>query len=355
MLVDGSTVGAVTSSYDFTNVTENHTIAASFAINTFTITASSGANGSISPGGAVSVNYGASQSFTITSDLGYHVADVTVDGSSVGAVSSYDFTNVTENHTIAASFAINTFTITASAGANGSISPSGAVSVNYGSSQSFTITSDLGYHVADVTVDGSSVGAVTSYDFTNVTENHTIAASFAINTFTITASSGANGSVAPAGITTVNYGASQSYTITSDLGYHVADVTVDGSSVGAVSSYDFTNVTENHTIAASFAINTFTITAILQAPTDRSAPRGSPPLTTEPRQSYTITSDLGYHVADVTVDGVIGRCEPSLTYDFTNVTENHTIAASFSINTFTITAAAGANGSACSSGGDHHR
>ncbi len=60
------------------------------------------------------MNYGANQSFTITPAANYHVADVTVDGSSVGAVSSYDFTNVTENHTIAASFAINTFTITAS-------------------------------------------------------------------------------------------------------------------------------------------------------------------------------------------------------------------------------------------------
>ena len=45
-----------------------------------------------------------------------------VDGGSVGAVTSYTFTNVTANHTIAASFAINTYTITATAGANGSIS-----------------------------------------------------------------------------------------------------------------------------------------------------------------------------------------------------------------------------------------
>ncbi|MBI1806985.1 MAG: G8 domain-containing protein, partial [Ignavibacteria bacterium] len=154
----------------------------------YTITASAGANGTISPSGAVSVNHGSNQSFTITPNTGYHVADVLVDGSSVGAVSSYDFTNVTANHTITASFAIDVFTITASAGANGTITPSGAVSVNYGSNQSFTVTPNTGYHVADVLVDGSSVGAVSSYDFTNVTANHTIAASFAIDTYTITAS-----------------------------------------------------------------------------------------------------------------------------------------------------------------------
>jgi len=74
-----------------------------------------------------------------------------------------------------------TFTITASAGSHGSIAPSGSVSVSYGANQSFNITADGGYHVANVLVDGGSVGAVTSYTFTNVTANHTISASFAAN------------------------------------------------------------------------------------------------------------------------------------------------------------------------------
>ena len=133
MLVDGVSVGAV-SSYTFTNVTADHTIAASFAINTYTITATAGAGGSISPAGAVSVNYGANATFAITPNSGYHIADVLVDGASVGAVGTYTFTNVTANHTIAASFAINTYTITSTAGAGGSISPAGAISVVSGAS-----------------------------------------------------------------------------------------------------------------------------------------------------------------------------------------------------------------------------
>ncbi|MFH0797678.1 MAG: FG-GAP-like repeat-containing protein [Candidatus Omnitrophota bacterium] len=224
----------------------------------FVITASAGSNGSIAPSGAVSVNYGASQTFTITPDTGYQVADVLVDSVSQGAVTSYTFTNVTANHTISASFAINTYTITASAGSNGSIAPSGAVSVNYGASQAFTITPATGYQVADVLVDSVSQGAVTSYTFTTVTANHTISASFAINTYTITASAGSNGSIAPSGAVSVNYGGSQAFTVTPATGYQVADVLVDGSSVGAVTSYTFTNVTANHTISANFAVNTDT-------------------------------------------------------------------------------------------------
>lgn len=69
-------------------------------------------------------------------------------------------------------------TITASAGANGSISPSGTIPVFYGGSQTFTMTPDTGYAVDDVLVDSSSVGDETEYKFTYVTESHTISVTF---------------------------------------------------------------------------------------------------------------------------------------------------------------------------------
>jgi len=69
--------------------------------------------------------------------------------------------------------------ITASAGAGGTISPSGEVSVSAGSNQTFQFFPDSGYRVSDVIVDGSSVGRNTSYTFTNVSSNHTITVTFA--------------------------------------------------------------------------------------------------------------------------------------------------------------------------------
>ena len=77
-----------------------------------------------------------------------------------------------------------TYTIQASAGANGSISPAGAVPVAFNKSQTFTIAPASGYHVQDVKVDGGSVGAVTSYTFNSVNSDHTIEATFARNPFT---------------------------------------------------------------------------------------------------------------------------------------------------------------------------
>ena len=66
------------------------------------------------------------------------------------------------------------YTIKATAGAGGSISPSGSVSVREGRDQTFTITPDKGYAVANVKIDGKSIGAVKSYTFENVSRPHTI-------------------------------------------------------------------------------------------------------------------------------------------------------------------------------------
>ena len=66
------------------------------------------------------------------------------------------------------------YTIKATAGAGGSISPSGNVSIREGRDQTFTITPDKGYAVANVKIDGKSIGAVKSYTFENVSRTHTI-------------------------------------------------------------------------------------------------------------------------------------------------------------------------------------
>ncbi len=77
------------------------------------------------------------------------------------------------------------YTITASAGTGGSISPSGSKQLFQGGSQSYTITAGSGYQIADVKVDGKSVGAVSSYSFTGLSGNHTIAASFKVKSVSL--------------------------------------------------------------------------------------------------------------------------------------------------------------------------
>lgn len=164
----------------------------------YAITATAGEHGLISPNGLVSVEENSNQIFTITPDTGYHIDDVLVDGTSIGAVSTYTFENVTSNHTISAIFEkdssggggahhpevgdgsdSDTYTIKAEAGKGGSISPDGKVEVKYGKDQTFRMEADEGYEIKDVLVDDESVGAIDKYTFEDVRDDHTIEVTFA--------------------------------------------------------------------------------------------------------------------------------------------------------------------------------
>jgi hypothetical protein len=220
----------------------------------YDLTVNAGTGCTITPPGPVeTVPYKGSITFGIAPNTGYDLVDVKVDNISQGPVSSFAFSNVDADHTISATCARKQFTITPGWTSGGSIAPGVMQTVLYGDSIAFSITPDTGYVVDDVKVDGVSVGAVTSWTFENVTANHTIDAAFKVQTFVITAAAGANGSIAPSGAVTVNYGGSQTFTITPNAGYRVDDVKVDGVSAGAVTTYAFSNVTANHTIDAIFA------------------------------------------------------------------------------------------------------
>ena len=161
----------------------------------WTIEASAGSGGGIDPEGDVFVPDGGDQRFDFDPDRGYEIDRVRVDGDSERVRSSYTFEEVTENHTIRVTFTetdeggdddddddddggITYLTITATAGEGGSISPDGRVQVAYDRNKSFIIQADQGYELADVLVDGRSVGAVGRYTFEKVHKNHTITAVF---------------------------------------------------------------------------------------------------------------------------------------------------------------------------------
>ena len=235
----------------------------------YSLTATTGTGGKIVPVGnasastatngtsiitSVTVAKGSSQVFSITPDIGYTVSTVKVDGVAVGALTSYTFSNVTANHTLEATFAVSSYSLTATAGTGGSISPAGIAALSSGGSKIYNITPTTGYKLVDVKVDGVSVGAVTTYTFTNVTANHTIAASFSAITYSVTASSSTGGSITPVGTAIISSGASKIYTITPTTGYKIATIKVDGVTVGAVATYTFNNIIANHTIAATFTI-----------------------------------------------------------------------------------------------------
>lgn len=122
--------------------------------------------------------YGKSASFTtgVLSKGGNGFQYRCIVSNSAGSVTSDSATLTVIDD--AASPSETTYIITAAAGANGSISPSGSVEVKEGADQTFTITADEGYEIENLKVDGSDVSAASSYTFNNVTEAHSIEATF---------------------------------------------------------------------------------------------------------------------------------------------------------------------------------
>jgi hypothetical protein len=143
----------------------------------YTVTSSAGTGGSISPAGSTPVLSGGSLTFAITPDPAYRILAITDNTVNVGNTTPYTITNITSTHNVVATF-LPIYTISATAGPNGSISPIGNVSVDSGTNLHFSIIPYLGYRVLDVLVDGTSVGSMTAYTFTNVTANHTISVTF---------------------------------------------------------------------------------------------------------------------------------------------------------------------------------
>lgn len=155
----------------------------------YVISATSGEHGTVSPLGSVTVKPGESQAFSFIPDSGYSVVTVRVDGAVIPPVPGYTFSDVRGNHYLYVSFS-HVYTITATAGAHGQISPSGTIIVPEGESRQFTITPDFGYKIDDVLVDGISVGRVSTYTFNLVTADHSIVASFTRIPFVLTADNG---------------------------------------------------------------------------------------------------------------------------------------------------------------------
>ena len=167
----GYTFAGWTPAIPATMPAENMTIKAKWTVNQYTLTFDTNGGSAIAP---------------ITQDYGTAItapADPTKTGYTfAGWTPAIPTTMPAENLTVTAQWRYNGggssgysyYTIKATAGAGGSISPTGSVSVREGRDQTFTITPDKGYAVSNVKIDGKSIGAVKSYTFENVRRPHTI-------------------------------------------------------------------------------------------------------------------------------------------------------------------------------------
>ncbi len=264
-------VNQATYQYIFSDFTQDYTISVSYISNDGTLIVAPGVGGSISlPAYGLSWMGGTSSSYTINGSIplfftvtpasGYGVNQVFVDGVDQGVPygqsTPWAAPSITigpsASRTLTASF-VRYYGVTSSVSGNdgGTIDPVGTTPVLSGQSITFNIQPDNGYRLLQIVDNGVNQGNSLSYSITNITATHNVVVTF-LPTYIIHATAGPNGTISPIGDTIVDSGTNMNFTISPTMGFRINDVLVDGASVGALSSYNFTNVTAPHTIEVTF-------------------------------------------------------------------------------------------------------
>lgn len=237
------------------------------------LTVTSTEGGSVSPSGVSAQIPGATVTVVASPSSGRVVSDIAVDGVSRGAINSVDVT-MDSDHSIAVTFRaasdsgivdptvyIDVDIDVMTTGADwGSIEPCGMVRVAYGGSLVVTVTTNDGYTLESVLVDGSPVDAEPRFTISGIT--HSIAVGITISgpTVRVFASASYGGSVSPEGPTSVPVGGSLTLAITPLPGYYLSLLTVDGTCSASrffsfmLSTYTLLDIRSDVTVHAVFTM-----------------------------------------------------------------------------------------------------
>lgn len=177
-MTSNAPLSGATNSFSMT-LTNNAVLTWQWSTNYLLGTATNG-NGSVTAGRWLAL--GAQTAVTATAASHWHFTGWAGDTQGCAIAGNVITALMTRARNLTANFEIDQYTITSSAGPNGSIAPSGVVPVAYGGGTNFTMTPAADHHVGDVLIDGVSTGATNAYAFANVTSNRTIDVSFVIDT-----------------------------------------------------------------------------------------------------------------------------------------------------------------------------
>jgi hypothetical protein len=270
----------------------------------YTIAASAGTGGTINPSGSVSVTLGATKAFTVAPSTGYSID--AVSGTCGGTLSGNTYTTkaITASCTVAAAFKPIPYIVTASAGTGGTINPSGSMTVNYGSTKSFTLTPSANYSISSV---GGTCGGTPSgntYTTKAITTSCTVQATFVVKpttTYTVTASAGTGGSISPSGtIANVTSGTTRTFSVTPSTNYNISSVggTCGGTRSG--NTYTTKAITGNCTVQATFVVKPTTYTVTASAGTGGSiSPSGNRSVTQGEGMTFQVTPSIGNSISSV--------------------------------------------------------
>ncbi|HPQ33338.1 MAG TPA: InlB B-repeat-containing protein, partial [Tenuifilaceae bacterium] len=317
------------------NVTENISVSAEFETYTFNLTYSAGVNGSLTGETSQTVDYGTNGSpVSAIPNIGYHFKDWS-DGNSSNPRTDE---NVTDDIDVTANFEINSYTLSYSANENGSITGETTQTVNHGENGTeVTAMPITGYHFTQWS-DGSTENPRTDV---NVTDNISVTAEFEINRYSLTIAKVGNGTVSPvAGDYEYVHGTIINLFASPDLGYDFEKWTV-GSTEYFTRNAQFT-LTEDVTVTAHFIEtieNQYEISISIEGSGTTMPPVGTHYYVEGSTVSLEATPSFHWHFDGWSGDFSSEQANASFT-----INENSNVVATFVIDSYTLSYAAGENG-----------
>lgn len=344
-ITDNGAHMAISNPYVITGVHEEHDVQVAFSMIERTVTAAvAGGNGDVDPA-SQAVEYGHTAAIDIVPDPGYHISSI-LDNLAPQPISDpYHIENVTQDHAVAVSFALNEYTVDASvSGGNGTVGPP-TQNVLHGGTANISINPDGGYQVATITDNGVPVPGPFSnpYQITGIDADHTVVVTFKASDYMVAASApGGHGTVSPATQIVTLHGDSVPIVITPGSGYHIETVTDNGAPRPAVSPYQVLDVTADHSIVVTFALDEFQVDAGVKGGHGTVAP-ASQTVLNGADAAINITPDEGYEIASISDNGAFMPINnPFVIY---GVTQHHDVTVTFSVMEYEVTASvAGGNG-----------
>lgn len=209
--------------------------------------------------GSGAVREGGNAVISAIPNEGFSFDSWVIDGNRVSQDSRYTVNNMRGDATYVAEFKPIICRINVNVNDSSGGTATESRDINYGESMTLEAWAKEGYQFDGWTENGKTVSKDSRMPLDRVTQSRTFTAVFSKKddkpkTYTITASaSSENGTITPAGKSTVKEGEGILYTMTPRSGYAVSNVYVDGKPVGWMNSFNFTNVRENHTISVDFA------------------------------------------------------------------------------------------------------
>jgi VCBS repeat-containing protein len=351
-MVDSQTALVTDNQWCLSDIQDNHDIQVTFSLEQYIIQSTCDTNGQIYPSGKISLNKGDDQTFVITPKDGYQIDNLTVDFHKESIQNNtFTLSDIQKDHDIFVTFK-KTFSISATGSGKGTIKPSGIVSVDSGSAETFMILPDEGYAIDSIKVDGKAVTKDNLYTFLNINDNHTIHVTFHRQLHTIQSQKGIGGSIEPEGLISVASGETQKFIITPDQGYTINHIIIDGKtlvrarkrsgSLINIHEYDFENIEKDHTLVVSFIPVMHSI-QVTSGPNGSIAPSGDIMVNDNGNLTFNVYPSDGYKLEALKLDNAFETVINNQ-YTLENIQSDHIISVSFS-RVYQITAISGANGS----------